>query len=273
MAPWRRLRLGPALRKEPLPLAAMAVSAAGHVITLAALVIMSGILNQWNASSKVYVVNLVPAVASVGASSRALPPRPSSPAPQSRAPDRVAEEPASKTQLPPAALPQPRSPARSPALPGLKGKDLSTLASDRSERRSPPSKPEPSPSTPEPKPPARPIPLGHPGGSPTGTPALTLNVSDFPFTYYLRQIEQKVNEKWVQPARTSESSRVVVLFEIARDGQVRISKVEQSSGNTLYDRSALRAVIEAAPFPPLPQEYPGQSLRVHLGFEFKQNQG
>jgi len=79
-----------------------------------------------------------------------------------------------------------------------------------------------------------------------------------------------VTEKWVQPTRTTGPGlRVVVLFEIARDGQVTGSKVEQSSGNSWYDQSALRAIVEANPFPPLPEGFPGQSLRVHFGFDFK----
>jgi protein TonB len=103
-----------------------------------------------------------------------------------------------------------------------------------------------------------------------GTASLSLDVSDFPFTYYLRQIQQKVSEKWVPPARESEpGNRVVVLFEIGRDGQVRASKIERSSGNTIYDQSALRAVMDANPFPPLPQQFPAHSLRVHFGFEFQ----
>jgi protein TonB len=274
MMPWRRPGLGPALWKAPLPIASIAISAVVHTIVLTAFVLLSGVLSQWT-SSKVYVVNLVPAVASVGASSRALPPRPSSPPLSTRAPERVTEEPASKAQLPEAALPQPRPPSRPPALPGLRGKELPALASDRTERRQPPPRPEPPASAAEPRPaPLAPIPLGRPGGSPAGTASLTLDVSDFPFTYYLRQIQQKVSEKWVPPRPASEPGRrVVVLFEIGRNGQVRSSKVERSSGNVLYDQSALRAVVEATPFPPLPQEFPAQSLRVHFGFEFQSDRG
>ena len=49
--------------------------------------------------------------------------------------------------------------------------------------------------------------------------------------------------------------------------------VEKSSGNTLYDQSAVRAVMEASPFPPLPPEFKASSLRVHFGFEFQPGQG
>jgi TonB family protein len=116
----------------------------------------------------------------------------------------------------------------------------------------------------------RPVPLGRPDGSPAGVASLALDVSNFPFTWYLQQVQRKVTEKWVQPNQTTGPGlRVVVLFEIARDGQVTNSKVEQTSGNSWYDQSALRAVVEANPFPPLPEGFPGKSLRVHFGFDFK----
>jgi TonB family protein len=115
-----------------------------------------------------------------------------------------------------------------------------------------------------------PVPLGRPDGSPAGVASLALEVSNFPFTWYLQQIQRKVTEKWVQPTRATEPGlRVVVLFEIARDGQVTNSKVEQTSGNSWYDQSAIRAIVDANPFPPLPEGFPGQSLRVHFGFDLK----
>jgi protein TonB len=79
---------------------------------------------------------------------------------------------------------------------------------------------------------------------------------------------RKVSEKWVPPARAAEAGRrALVLFEIGREGQITNTKIEWSSGNALYDQAALRAVMDASPFPPLPREFTGRVLRVHLGFE------
>jgi hypothetical protein len=35
----------------------------------------------------------------------------------------------------------------------------------------------------------------------------------------------------------------------------------------------MRAIAEAAPFPRLPDEFPGSVLRVHMGFNFAQDRG
>jgi len=65
----------------------------------------------------------------------------------------------------------------------------------------------------------------------------------------------------------------VVTFEIARDGQVSNVAIKDSSGNRYYDIGAMRAIAEAAPFPKLPDEFPGSVLRVHMGFNFAQDRG
>ena len=270
MNPWRR-RLGPALHSGAFPLFGMTVSAIGHATLFAALLLAAW--SQWNAS-KVYVVNLVPAVSQFGSPAGrsvapSLPPRPE--------PRRSAAEPTTKEAPAPPKAPVPSLPearaSRTPSLPRAGEKELPPLAAS-SERRPSAASASPRTESPDPATEARaavaPVPLGRPSGSPAGVASLSLDVSDFPFTYYLRQIQQKVSEKWVHPARTAERGlRVLVLFEISRDGQIATPEVEKSSGNVWYDQSALRAVMDAAPFPPLPQEFQAESLRVHFGFDFE----
>jgi len=119
-----------------------------------------------------------------------------------------------------------------------------------------------------------PIRLGRPNVVTTSTGSIAVDASDFPFTYYLRLIQSKIGERWSPPrAAAAGGERTVVLFEIQRDGQVREAVLERSSGNALYDQSAVRAVTEASPFPPLPPEFKASSLRVHFGFEFQPGQG
>jgi TonB family protein len=102
-----------------------------------------------------------------------------------------------------------------------------------------------------------------------------VDASDFPFTYYLRQLHAKVSERWRRPPLVAtEQTSAVIYFEIDREGQIRGEpKVKQSSGNEVYDQSALRAVVESVPFPPLPREFPGQYLKVNFGFDPGLNRG
>jgi protein TonB len=126
----------------------------------------------------------------------------------------------------------------------------------------------PAPAT-RPAPP--PAPLGRPTGSPQGAGALTLNAADFPFAWYLRQVHGKISERWEGQAR--DGTQPLLVFEILRDGKIRSLAVEKSSGNPLYDQAALRAVTDATPFPPLPEEFREPFLRVHLGLNYSGTRG
>jgi TonB family protein len=91
---------------------------------------------------------------------------------------------------------------------------------------------------------------------------------DFPFQWYLTAVQRKVYEQWTQPAGGTQGQKAVIVFEIARNGEVSRARVEKPSGDAIYDLAALRAVTGASPLPPLPEQFRGTMLRVHFGFEF-----
>ena len=62
---------------------------------------------------------------------------------------------------------------------------------------------------------------------------------------------------------------VIVTFDILRNGSVRNQQIAQRSGNNTLDYSALRAVLDAAPFPPLPPEYDRSEANVELHFQLQ----
>jgi len=61
----------------------------------------------------------------------------------------------------------------------------------------------------------------------------------------------------------------IVSVDIFRNGSIRNPHVVQSSGNSTVDYSALRAVMEAAPLPPLPPDLPGSYLNVDFQFQLQ----
>jgi protein TonB len=61
----------------------------------------------------------------------------------------------------------------------------------------------------------------------------------------------------------------VVYFRILRNGNISDLELEEESGNNSLDLSSLRAIKDAAPFPPLPSDFPGQYLGVHFEFEWE----
>lgn len=95
-------------------------------------------------------------------------------------------------------------------------------------------------------------------------------ISNFPYTYYLQIITDRVSGNWftalVDPG-ISGHFQTIVFFKIHKDGQISELKIEQSSGITPLDLSALRAVRSSTPFPPLPRDYEDEYLAIHLIFE------
>jgi TonB family protein len=276
---------GPALGKSRLPLTATIFSAVLHGSLAVGVVLTAG---YWASEKpKTYVVNLVPAVAAVGSpQGRAeAPPTPTPPPPlppraeevtrpaPTRPPDLPARE--APRELPTraretASLPDRALPTRAPALPKAGDKELPQMASTAKAPPAPTERPttEVARAAPPPPPPA---PLGRQDGSPQGSGAMTLNVSDFPFAWYLSRVQAKVTEKWAGKALPGQQP--VAVFEISRQGQVSRLAIEKSSGNPYYDQAALRAISEANPFPPLPDDFTGPTLRVHLGFNFSAERG
>jgi TonB family protein len=111
------------------------------------------------------------------------------------------------------------------------------------------------PAIPQPAAPA--IPVGGTGAVVEG---------DFPYTIYIDRMNTLIGQHWFRP-QAAAGITTTVKFVIGRDGTVRDAAIESESGNGLFDRAALRAVMEASPLPPLPFGYSGTYLNVHLTFK------
>lgn len=249
----RRRAAAPA--PEPAPVKALAFSVLGHVVIIAALVgvALSGIWDR----PKVHVVNLVASIAAVGnpaGTAASLPARTLTPAARALPPDPEprAREAAKPTE---AALPSRAVTAR----PGERELPPLSVPSDRRGKTA--TEPAARPAAPA---------LGQTTGSISGQGSLTLDVTDFPYAWYLRQVLQKVEERWQTQNRSSEPAQKPRIYvEIRRDGSIAPPRIEQTSGSSFYDRAALRAITEASPFPPLPADWANPSLRVLFNFDLK----
>jgi TonB family protein len=109
-------------------------------------------------------------------------------------------------------------------------------------------------------------PLGVSVGAGDGT-GIAVDAANFPFGYFLAAIERRVSENWFSAVSEGATGLTcVVYFRLMRDGSVSESRVETSSGNSYFDRAALRAVKSAAPFPPLPRAFTDAFLGIHFTF-------
>jgi len=112
--------------------------------------------------------------------------------------------------------------------------------------------------------------IGNGAGGPGSAFSDQIGLSNFPFTYYVQIIMDRVSASWftalVSPG-VSGNYQTTIFFKIFKDGRISDLKVEESSGIQSLDLSALRAIANAAPFPALPKEYEDDFLGIHLIFE------
>jgi TonB family protein len=78
---------------------------------------------------------------------------------------------------------------------------------------------------------------------------------------YYSLVEGKIRQQWIYPETLDTDLQTIVSIRIAKDGSIAIEKVEQGSGNQLFDRSVLRAITMASPLPP-----PLKEMEIGLRF-------
>jgi TonB family protein len=106
-----------------------------------------------------------------------------------------------------------------------------------------------------------------PGGGGVGSGSQ--NPFGYGFGWYAQLLRDKVARNWhteqIDP-RLKTAPDVTIVFDLYRDGSVRNVRIGQPSGNFALDQSALRAVVQSAPFQPFPGTMPKDMYSVDLVF-------
>jgi len=103
-------------------------------------------------------------------------------------------------------------------------------------------------------------------GGNVGVGGARFDQADFTYDYYVARMLIAIGTNWFRPAQAG-GVAPVIHFRIERDGTITDPAVEKSSGLPFVDRAAMRAILSSSPLPPLPAEYGGAHLGVHLKFE------
>ncbi|MBZ5639147.1 MAG: TonB family protein [Acidobacteriia bacterium] len=131
-----------------------------------------------------------------------------------------------------------------------------------------------------PTPPAGPqLPGGNPGSSGTagpgigaagGTGVFSMDAIDSQFAWYRASVVASLQSHWIRPVLEGVRGilSVTVTFDVDRDGTLRNIKVVDSSGVPSLDRSALGAVQDASPLPPLPSGWGQPPFAARFEFRF-----
>jgi TonB family protein len=90
------------------------------------------------------------------------------------------------------------------------------------------------------------------------------------YSYYLNSMLTRISDNWLNPyAGGPRVLTATVVFTIERDGTIKDVKIEKKSGDATYDASCERSLLVTDKLPPLPPEFPGPQLKLHLEFEQK----
>jgi protein TonB len=91
------------------------------------------------------------------------------------------------------------------------------------------------------------------------------------FGAYADLLRNRVAQYWkTTDIRANHAPVVGVTFTLRRDGSVTAIHISQRSGISALDISAQRAVMDAAPFPQLPPQFPKNQAEIEFLFQLKQ---
>jgi colicin import membrane protein len=111
---------------------------------------------------------------------------------------------------------------------------------------------------------------GGPGGSGPGggVDGLGGGISRVRLQAYQDRVREKVAEAWILPMPREEARKLqaTAFLMVSREGQVARLQIIQTSGNPLFDDSLMRAIKQASPLPPLPEDYQGTFLEIEMRF-------
>jgi len=92
------------------------------------------------------------------------------------------------------------------------------------------------------------------------------------FKPYLIQILARVRQNWFavlpESARMGNRGVVQLQFVIDRSGEVPKLVIATASGSQALDKAAVASISASVPFPALPREYKGLSIRLQFAFKY-----
>ena len=96
---------------------------------------------------------------------------------------------------------------------------------------------------------------------------VTVDAVDFCCQEYLVQLRDVIQRNWAQ--RQNLVGMTMMKFTIQRDGRIDDIQVERPSGFTALDLAASLALRRTGKVAALPDQYPNQTLTVHMRFEYQ----
>jgi TonB family protein len=101
---------------------------------------------------------------------------------------------------------------------------------------------------------------------------VSLDSQELKYVSYLSKIKKKIEPLWQYPEKAQAiglQGKLALYFSIVRDGRLDRLELLSSSGHSLLDEQALKAIRGAAPYYPLPDRLHISRLNIHATFEYR----
>lgn len=132
-----------------------------------------------------------------------------------------------------------------------------------------PKKPPPKAAPPPPKEEPPPKPVSRITREDGTASQLLVDSPRFTFQFYVDIIHRKIMSNWFpDPNYIRPGSEVVILvyFRVQRKGEITELKLVSGSGEEILDKSAISAILNSKPLPPLPDKFEDNYLGVNFRF-------
>lgn len=112
----------------------------------------------------------------------------------------------------------------------------------------------------------------HEGSASATIGGISLNTTEWDFAPYLLDLKRRIKQKWIPPIAFTALGAIHgytwVRFRIYPDGNMEAMEVVETEGHDSLHRSSSNAVKGAAPFRPLPKDFPEDYLEITFGFYY-----
>lgn len=86
------------------------------------------------------------------------------------------------------------------------------------------------------------------------------------FSEYMINLQNKLRKNWICPDFL-EDAHIRVLFKVDREGYVISGDILESSGNPIFDESAINAIHKSEPFGEFPKNSTRETITVNYSFD------
>lgn len=99
--------------------------------------------------------------------------------------------------------------------------------------------------------------------------SITFSTKEFRYISYMRRLKEKIEGSWAYPRQAIERKiygDLEIKFTIRKDGRLGSLQLMRTSGHSMLDEAALKALRDGAPYWPLPADWGLEEFPVHGHF-------